>query len=78
MYYSYSCPYCSKVFYVFSESREEAAKELYDGIDKHEVQYGEDKNDTKLHEYDPETETNTIYNSLQESETAPSGGYQLD
>lgn len=78
MYYSYSCPYCQKVFYVFSENKEEAAKELFAGITNHEHSYGEDEKDTTLTKYDPETETNMIYSSLQESTEPPSGGYQLD
>jgi hypothetical protein len=78
MYYSYSCPYCSKLFYVFSDSKEEAAKELYEGIDKHETQYGEDKKDPVLHEYDPATEEDTIYENLQESEQIPPGGYPIE
>ena len=78
MYYSYSCPYCQKVFYVFNDSKEEAAKELYEGIDKHEIEYGEDKKDPILHEYDPETETDMIYEKLQGSTEAPEDGYSLD
>jgi len=78
MYYYYSCPYCQKTFYVFSDSKEEAAKELFNGLVKHEHEYEEDQKDSTLTEYDPETETNMIYSSLNESESAPSGGYQLD
>src|SRR5882762_2238962 len=76
MYYSYKCPSCQRQFYVFSDSKEEAAKELYEGIDKHEAAYGE--NQDILHEYDPETEENTIYEALQESETIPQGAYPIE
>jgi hypothetical protein len=76
MYYSYSCPYCGRLFYVFSDSKEEAAKQLYEGIDKHETQYKEDN--AVLHEYDPETEEDMIYDNLQESEAIPPGGYQIE
>ena len=63
---------------MFAESKEEAAKELFNGLVQHEHQYGEDQKDATLTEYDPETETNTIYNSLNESETTPEGGYPLE
>jgi hypothetical protein len=78
MYYYYNCPYCQKTFYVFSDSKEEAAKELFEGISKHEHDYGEDAKDETLTKYDPETETNMIYSSLQESEEIPAGGYPLE
>jgi len=78
MYYSYKCPYCSRLFYVYCENKEEASKELFAGIDQHEKQYGEDEKDHTLHEYDPETETNTIYSTLQESEEIPAGGYPIE
>jgi len=76
MYYSYTCPACNRQFYVYSENKEEAAKQLYAGIDKHEVVYGE--NQDILHEYDPETEENTIYSTLQESESVPQGAYPIE
>ena len=78
MYYYYNCPYCQKVFYIFSDSKEEASKELFSGLMKHEHEYGEDQKDATLTEYDPETETNMIYNSLKESESIPSGGYPIE
>jgi len=78
MYYSYSCPYCSKVFYVFSDSKDEAAKELFTGIKNHEIQYGEDKKDPTLTEYNPETEADMIYEKIQGSEDIPPGGYPLE
>jgi len=78
MYYYYNCPYCQKVFYVFSENKEEAAKELFNGLVKHEHEYGEDQKDATLTEYDPETETNMIYNALNESESIPSGAYPIE
>lgn len=78
MYFYYNCPYCQKTFYVFSESKEEAANELFNGLIKHEHEYGEDQKDTTLTEYDPETETNMIYEALNESETIPQGGYPIE
>ncbi len=77
MYYSYSCPYCSKVFYVFDENQEHAAKQLFAGIAQHQVQFGEDTKDTKLKEYDPEVETNIIYSAITGSSEIPSGGYPI-
>ena len=76
MYYSYKCPYCNRLFYVYSSNKEAASKALYAGIDKHEVAYGE--NQDVLHEYDPETEANMIYNALTESEEIPSGAYPVE
>jgi hypothetical protein len=78
MYYSYTCPYCGRLFYVFNDSKDEAAKELFDGIKKHEEEYGEDTKDGTLTEYDPETEADMIYEKIQGSETIPSGGYPLE
>lgn len=74
MYYSYSCPYCSKLFYVFCESQDEAAKELFAGLQQHQVTYGENTKDPTLSEYDPEVETNMIYSAISGSEEIPSGG----
>lgn len=78
MYFSYKCPYCSKLFYVYNDSKEEAAKALYAGIDSHEKQYGEDTKDYVLHEYDAETETNMIYDTVEETEEIPSGAYPIE
>lgn len=76
MYYSYSCPSCGRLFYVFSDDKEQAAKALYEGIDKHETDYKEDA--AVLHEYDEGTEEDTIYENMQESETVPPGGYLIE
>lgn len=78
MYYYYSCPYCQKVFYVFNDSKEEAAKQLFNGITQHETQYGEDQKDHTLQEYDPETETDMIYNAIQGSNEIPAGAYPIE
>lgn len=78
MYYSYKCPYCTKNYYVFNDSKEEAAKKLFAGLVQHEHNYGEDTKDNTLTEYDPETETNMIYSSLQESGEIPSGSYPIE
>lgn len=78
MYYSYQCPYCQKTFYVFNENKEEAAKALFAGLQNHEHEYGEDTKDPTLTEYDPEIETNMIYESMLESSEIPAGGYPLE
>lgn len=77
MYYSYSCPYCSKVFYIFSDNKEDAAKNLFAGLKKHQSEYGEDTKDTTLEKYNPEVETNMIYSSVSTSSQIPSGGYPI-
>ena len=78
MYYSYKCPYCSKEYYTYTDDKEQAAKNLFTGLVKHEHDYGEDQKDNTLQEYDPETETNMIYTLIQDSPTKPPGGYSLD
>jgi hypothetical protein len=78
MYYSYNCPYCSKVFYIFNDDKAEAAKELFAGLKKHQLEYGEDKKDTTLEKYDPEVETNMIYSSAAGTAEIPSGGNPIE
>ena len=78
MYYSYSCPACSKVFYVFDDSREDAAKKLFEGLKNHEHEYGEDQKDATLTEYNEETEEDMIYEAIKGSEEIPPGGYPLE
>lgn len=78
MYYSYSCPYCSKVFYIFSDDKEEAANELFAGLKKHQSEYGENTKDTTLQKYDPEVEVNMIYSSASTSSEIPSGAYPIE
>ena len=76
MYYSYPCPYCKKVFYTFSDSRDQAAQILDVGIMQYAKDYTEDHKSYEL-EQEPETETNYIYNKMAESKTYPTGGYEL-
>ena len=77
MYYSFSCPYCSRLFYTFNDSKEQAAATLYSGIKKHLISYNEDD---KEHTFDdpPEIETNEVYEAMSEANQAPAGGYQLE
>lgn len=76
MYYSYNCPYCSKVFYTFNSDKNAAAGVLYNGIKKHLIDYDED---SKEHEFDdpPEVEANQVCAAIAEFAERPSGGYEL-
>ncbi len=76
MYYSYPCSYCSKIFYTFNDSREDAAKKLFFGIKEHLVSYGEDSKEHRFDDY-PEIDINMIYASLSESIVRPVGAYEL-
>ncbi len=76
MYYSHSCSYCSRIFYTFSGSKEQAAQTLYYGIKKHLVDYGEDH---KEYAFDdgPQIDINEVYAAVSESSNPPAGGYEL-
>lgn len=76
MYYSHPCSYCAKTFYVYSNDRYDAAKQLYEGIKKHLTDYNEDD---KEHQFDdgPEIDTNEVLAAMTESQEQPQGGYQL-
>lgn len=76
MHYSHSCSYCSKVFYTFSNSKEQAARALYYGIKQHLQDYDEDH---KEYQFDdgPEIDIDEVYAALSESSERPSGGYEV-
>ena len=76
MYYSHRCSYCTKIFYTYNSSKEQAAKVLYVGIKQHLIDYNEDH---KEYDFDdgPEIDTNEVYNAVFELEDPPSGGYEL-
>ncbi len=76
MYYSYPCPYCSKVFYTFNDDKWAAATALYNCIKKHLADYGEDNKEHKL-DYSPEIDIKMIHEQMTESNAAPAGGYQI-
>jgi hypothetical protein len=76
MYYSFPCPYCSKVYYTFNDSKETAASTLYNGIKQHLTEYGEDDKEHQLDD-GPSADTDEIYNALAESNEPPAGGYAL-
>ncbi|HWY79380.1 MAG TPA: hypothetical protein VNW29_03415 [Candidatus Sulfotelmatobacter sp.] len=77
MYYSYPCPYCSKIFYSFNDNKEAAAQTLFNGIKQHLNSYGEDD---KEHQFDKDSsiEINQMYAEMSASTEAPAGGYSLD
>lgn len=76
MYYSYPCSYCHKFFYTFNNNKSNAAATLYAGIKAHLVSYDEDD---KEHEFDDGAtiDTQEVYSGMTESDSAPSGGYEL-
>ncbi len=76
MYYSHPCSYCTKVFYVFSDSKEHASRALYAGIKQHLTEYDEDRKEYKFDD-GPVADSNEIYAGIGESEVPPAGGYEL-
>lgn len=76
MYYSHKCSYCTKIFYTFHISKEQAAKKLYHGIKQHLIEYDEDH---KEYEFDDgeRIDINQVYYAATESNDPPSGGYEL-
>ncbi len=78
MYYSFPCPYCRKVFYTFSDNKEEASRILYSGIKSHQKDYGEDEKEYTMDDEYITTEINRVYANLSQSHEKPSGGYELE
>ncbi len=76
MYYSFPCPYCSKIFYVFNDSKDAASKALYDGVKKHLADYDEDRKEHQLDDGVSE-DSLEIYNGIAESSDIPPGGYPI-
>jgi len=76
MYYSFPCPYCSKIFYIFNDSKDAASKALYDGIKQHLTEYDEDRKEHQLDDGVSE-DSLEIYNGIQESSEVPPGGYEI-
>lgn len=77
MYYSHPCPYCGKVFYTYSENKEQASRVLYAGIKKHLIDYNEDHKEFEFDEA-PQIEMDQIYDVLTGSNEYPHGGYELE
>ena len=76
MYYSFACPYCSKIFYNFNDSKEAAAEALYAGIKQHQTEYSEDEKEFTLDDGESK-DSAEIYAGVTESEDIPPGGYPL-
>lgn len=76
MYYSYLCSYCSKIFYTYHDLKEGAAKQLYEGIKKHLIEYNEDH---KEYEFDeaPAIEIDQMYYTMSEHNEKPNGHYEV-
>lgn len=76
MYYTHPCSYCAKIFYVYHDSKEQAAKILYYGIKKHLVEWNEDH---KEYQFDdgPQIDINEVYYAIVELADPPAGGYVL-
>lgn len=76
MYYSDKCPYCGKIFYVYTSDKTSASQVLYAGIKQHLIDYDEDRKEYKLDD-GPQEDANEIYKEMTESPEPPSGGYPL-
>ena len=76
MYYTHPCSYCTKIFYVYHDSKEAAATVLYYGIKKHLTEWDEDH---KEYQFDdgPGIDTNEVYYAMVEANDPPDGGYEL-
>lgn len=76
MYYSFECSYCSKLFFTFNKNRSGAARDLYEGIKSHLIEYGEDRKEYEFDEH-PDIEQSQMYDLMRESEDKPNGGYEI-
>ena len=76
MYYSHKCTYCTKIFYTYHNSKEQAASILYYGIKKHLIDYKEDHKEYEMDE-EPKIEINQMYYAVIELDDPPAGGYKL-
>lgn len=76
MYYSYQCSYCSRLFFTYTNYRKQAASTLYHGIKQHLIDYNEDHMEYQFDEH-PQIEVHQMYDSMEEHETRPPGGYEL-
>lgn len=76
MYYSQSCSYCHKVFYVYYNDKYKAAERLYYAIKKHLDDYGEDD---KEYKYDDGLvkDSDEIYDEMTELKDRPPGAYEV-
>ena len=77
MYYTHPCSYCEKVFYVYHDSKEQAASILYYGIKKHLIEWNEDH---KEYQFDdgPKIDIDQVYYAVVELNDPPENGYPLE
>lgn len=76
MYYKHACSWCAKIFYTYHDSREGAARKLFEGIKRHLVEYGEDHKEYQFDEA-PSIEVNQMYYAMSESTDKPYGDYEV-
>lgn len=76
MYYSHKCSYCSKLFYTYHSNKNAAAKQLYQGIKQHLIDYDEDRKEYEFDEH-PSIEASQMYREMVESDHKPAGGYEV-
>ncbi len=75
MYYSSSCSYCGRIFYVYENDKYRASEKLYDIIKTHLENYGEDD---KEYKYDDGKvkDSEEILHGMTSSNEKPKGGYE--
>ena len=76
MYYSHSCSYCTKIFYIYHNNKEHASRLLYVAIKSHLIEYDEDHKEYKFDD-GIEADSDEIYYKIIESNDAPPGGYEV-
>lgn len=76
MYYSHPCSYCTKIFYTYHDSKEQASRVLYFGIKQHLIDWDEDHKEYKFDD-GPEVDSDEVYYAMIELNDPPSRGYQL-
>ena len=75
MYYTYKCPYCGRVYFVYHQNREQASRTLYHSIKQHLIEYDEDHKEYEFDEGE-QIESNQIYATMSQSKYPPPGGYE--
>ena len=76
MYYSYTCSYCTKIFYTYHDLKDGAAAQLYEGIKKHLIEFDEDRKEAEFDEA-PSIEIDQMYYAMIEYSEKPNGDYEV-
>lgn len=76
MYYSHTCLYCTKVFYTYHNSKDQASHILYRGIKAHLIEYNEDHKEYKFDDGE-QADSDEIYYEIIELSEPPADGYKL-